>query len=164
MTQIHHITDVSASVGVADRVKFEIADAQNFPGENYDPVDFFDCLYDSSDPVGAARRASTALGEGGSALIVKTTAGNTVRENFNPIGRTFAAAATLGCTSNPLALDGPALGAAASEEAIRDKVQEDSDIFGARPRRLSIASSKRGTECASLTWKVTSRGLATDIT
>ena len=46
-------------------------------------------------------------------------AGNTVEENFNPIGRTFAAASTLCCTSNSLALDGPALGAVASEDAIR---------------------------------------------
>jgi hypothetical protein len=49
-------------------------------------------------------------------------AGNTIQENFNPIGRTFAAASTLCCTSNSLALDGPALGAVASEDAIREKV------------------------------------------
>jgi len=56
------------------------------------------------------------------ALIVEPMAGNTVQENFNPIGRTFAAASTLCCTSNSLALNGPALGAVASEEAIRVKV------------------------------------------
>jgi hypothetical protein len=49
-------------------------------------------------------------------------AGNSVEENFNPIGRTFAGASTLCCTSNSLAQNGPALGAVASESAIRDTV------------------------------------------
>ena len=55
-------------------------------------------------------------------MIVEPMAGNTIEENFNPIGRTFAAASTLCCTSNSLALDGPALGAVASEEAIGEIV------------------------------------------
>ena len=79
---------------------------------------FFDCLHDMGDPLGAAKRASETLGKDGSALIVEPMAGNTIEENFNPIGRTFAAASTLCCTSNSLALDGPALGAVASEDAI----------------------------------------------
>jgi hypothetical protein len=49
-------------------------------------------------------------------------AGNTVEENFNPIGRTFSAASTLCCTSNSLALGGPALGAVASENELKDVV------------------------------------------
>src|SRR5258708_22700679 len=119
---IQHAREAAAAAGVADRVTFEFANAQNFPGENYDLVCFFDCLHDMGDPVGAASRAATALAEGGSALIVEPMAGNTVEENFNPIGRTFAAASTLCCTSNSLALNGPALGAVASEDAIREKV------------------------------------------
>ncbi len=119
---IQHARAAAETAGVADRVTFEVADAQKFPGENYDLVCFFDCLHDMGDPVGAASRAATALAEGGSALIVEPMAGNTVEENFNPIGRTFAAASTLCCTSNSLALNGPALGAVASEEAIREKV------------------------------------------
>jgi SAM-dependent methyltransferase len=119
---IQHARAAAEAAGVADRVTFEVADAQNFPGENYDLVCFFDCLHDMGDPVGAASRAAKALAESGSALIVEPMAGNTVEENFNPIGRTFAAASTLCCTSNSLALNGPALGAVASEEAIRETI------------------------------------------
>src|SRR6266404_10003506 len=119
---IQHARAAAAAAGVADRVTFEVADAQNFPGENYDLVCFFDCLHDMGDPLGAAKRASETLGKDGSALIVEPMAGNTIEENFNPIGRTFAAASTLCCTSNSLALDGPALGAVASEDAIRSAV------------------------------------------
>jgi SAM-dependent methyltransferase len=115
---IQHAREAAEAAGVSDRVTFAVADARAFPGEDYDLICFFDCLHDMGDPLGAAKRASAALGKFGSALIVEPMAGNTVEENFNPIGRTFAAASTLCCTSNSLALDGPALGAVASEEAI----------------------------------------------
>ena len=119
---IRHAREAAAAAGVSDRVTFEVSDAQTFPGEDYDLVCFFDCLHDMGDPVGAISRAAKALADSGSALIVEPMAGNTVQENFNPIGRTFAAASTLCCTSNSLALNGPALGAVAPESAIRDTV------------------------------------------
>ncbi len=117
-TSIQHAREAAQAAEVSDRVTFAVADARAFPGEDYDLISFFDCLHDMGDPLGAAKRASAALGKDGSALIVEPMAGNTVEENFNPIGRTFAAASTLCCTPNSLALDGPALGAVASEDAI----------------------------------------------
>lgn len=110
--------------GVSDRVRFEVANASDFPQVEggYDLIAFFDCLHDMGDPSGAAKRASENLAADGSALIVEPMAGNTVTENFNPIGRTFSAASTLCCTSNSLALGGPALGAVATEEALRNTV------------------------------------------
>ena len=108
--------------GVSDRVTFAVANASEIPNEGYDMVAFFDCLHDMGDPVGACKRASEVLASDGSALIVEPMAGNTVEENFNIIGRTFSGASTLCCTSNSLALNGPALGAVAPESAIRDVV------------------------------------------
>jgi 2-polyprenyl-3-methyl-5-hydroxy-6-metoxy-1,4-benzoquinol methylase len=108
--------------GVSDRVNFEVTTAQTVPDQQYDLVAFFDCLHDMGDPVGAIKRATEVLGPNGSVMIVEPMAGNTVEENFNPIGRTFAGASTLCCTSNSMAQDGPALGAVATEAAIRDTV------------------------------------------
>ena len=119
---IKHAREAAAAAGVSDRVTFDVADALTFPGDDYDLVCFFDCLHDMGNPVGAIRRTAEVMANSGSALIVEPMAGNTVEENFNPIGRTFAAASTLCCTSNSLALNGPALGAVASEDAIRDTV------------------------------------------
>jgi len=109
--------------GVSDRITFEVANARDFPGENYDLITFFDCLHDMGDPVGACKRANAALSADGSALIVEPMAGNTVEENLNPIGRTFSGASTLCCTANAMKLSGTALGAIASDDAIRDTVQ-----------------------------------------
>jgi 2-polyprenyl-3-methyl-5-hydroxy-6-metoxy-1,4-benzoquinol methylase len=108
--------------GVSDRVTFAVANASELPNEQYDMVSFFDCLHDMGDPTGACKRAYEVLNSDGSALIVEPMAGNTVEENFNIIGRTFSGASTLCCTSNSLALNGPALGAVAPESAIREVV------------------------------------------
>ena len=108
--------------GVSDRVTFEVANASDFPDQQYDMIAFFDCLHDMGDPVSACKRAFATLVDDGAVLIVEPMAGNTVEENFNIIGRTFSGASTLCCTSNSMALNGPALGAVASEEAIRETV------------------------------------------
>jgi 2-polyprenyl-3-methyl-5-hydroxy-6-metoxy-1,4-benzoquinol methylase len=110
------------AAGVADRVKFQVAGASDFPDEKYDLIAFFDCLHDMGDPAGAAKRAFETLSEDGSVMIVEPMGGNTVEENFNIIGRTFSAASTLCCTANSMALGGPALGAVATEDALRDTV------------------------------------------
>jgi SAM-dependent methyltransferase len=119
---IRHAREAAAAAGVSDRATFEVSDARAIPDSQFDLICFFDCLHDMGDPVGAIRRAAEVLAKGGRALIVEPMAGNTIEENFNPIGRTFAAASTLCCTSNSLALNGPALGAVASEDAIRETV------------------------------------------
>lgn len=110
------------AAGVADRVKFAVGSADNYPNEGFDLVCFFDCLHDMGDPRGAAKHAFETLGKDGSCLIVEPMAGNTVEENFNIIGRCFSGASTLCCTANSLALGGPALGAVASEDALREVV------------------------------------------
>jgi SAM-dependent methyltransferase len=110
----------AADAGVSDRVTFEVRRARDLPNEQFDLICFFDCLHDMADPVGAMHAASHALAPGGSCMIVEPMAGNSVEENFNIIGRTFSGASTLCCTSNSLAEDGPALGAVATDDALRE--------------------------------------------
>ena len=64
--------------GVADRVKFEVARAKDFPGTGYDLVTFFDCLHDMGDPVGAARHVLSTLAPDGSWMIVEPFANDRV--------------------------------------------------------------------------------------
>jgi len=111
------------AAGVADRVNFEVASANDYAGGGFDLICFFDCLHDMGDPHGAMRHAFESLAPGGSCLIVEPMAGNTTEENFNIIGRTFSGASTLCCTSNSLATGGPALGAVASQDAIEEVVR-----------------------------------------
>jgi len=119
---IHHAREAAEAAGVSDRVTFAVSDARNIPDGKFDLIAFFDCLHDMGDPSGACKRAYEVLADDGSILIVEPMAGNSVEENFNPIGRTFSGASTLCCTANSMKLGGPALGAVAPEEAIRDTV------------------------------------------
>jgi len=119
---IKHAQSVAEKTGLTDRVKFEVASASDFPDEQYDLICFFDCLHDMGDPQSAVKRAFETLKSDGSVLIVEPMAGNSVEENFNPVGRTFSAASTLCCTANAIAQGGTALGAVASEDALKETV------------------------------------------
>jgi SAM-dependent methyltransferase len=110
--------------GVADRVRFEVANAVSFPGTGFDLVAHFDSLHDMADPVGAARRVRQALAPGGTWMLVEPYAGDRLEENLNPVGRLYYAASTLVCVPNSLAGHGPALGAQAGEARLREVVEQ----------------------------------------
>ena len=113
----------AAAAGVADRVRFEVAGASDFPTDVYDLVTTFDCLHDLGDPVGASAHIREALAPDGTWLIVEPFAGDRVEDNLNPVGRAYYAASTLLCT--PCSLDqevGLALGAQAGETRLREVI------------------------------------------
>ncbi|MEU9114613.1 methyltransferase domain-containing protein [Streptomyces sp. NPDC048483] len=111
---------IAAEQGLADRVRFEVAGAQDFPGKNYDLITFFDCLHDTGDPGGALRCAEQALADDGICMIVEPNGSADVQENATPIGRALTAASVAVCLPSALAQHGPqALGNHAGEEAMR---------------------------------------------
>jgi 2-polyprenyl-3-methyl-5-hydroxy-6-metoxy-1,4-benzoquinol methylase len=109
--------------GVADRVKFEIAKAKDYPGSGYDFITFFDCLHDMGDPAGAAAHVRESLKPDGTWMIVEPFANDQVKDNLNPIGRAYYSASTLICTPASLSQEiGLALGAQAGEARMREVV------------------------------------------
>ncbi|HSD09484.1 MAG TPA: class I SAM-dependent methyltransferase [Candidatus Binatia bacterium] len=112
------------AAGVADRVKFEVASAKDYPG-SYDLVAFFDCLHDMGDPVGAAAHVRQSLGRDGTWMLVEPFANDAVEENLNPVGRVFYSASTLICCPASLSQEvGAALGAQAGEKRMREVAQK----------------------------------------
>jgi 2-polyprenyl-3-methyl-5-hydroxy-6-metoxy-1,4-benzoquinol methylase len=109
--------------GVADRTKFEVAKAKDYPGGGYDFVTFFDCLHDMGDPVGAAKHVRSTLSPEGTWMIVEPFANDRLEQNLNPIGRAFYSASTLLCTPASLSQEvGLALGAQAGEARMKNVV------------------------------------------
>jgi SAM-dependent methyltransferase len=109
----------AAEAGVADRTRFEPTDAAEMPDGAFDLITMFDCLHDMGDPAAAARAARRALAPDGTLMVVEPAAGDTVSDNFNPIGRVFYAGSTLICTPASLAQPGAAaLGAQAGPARI----------------------------------------------
>lgn len=111
--------------GVADRVVFEVATAQDFAGEGFDLITFFDAIHDMGDPLGAARHAYEVLNPGGTVMAVEPMAGDTVQENFNPIGRMYSAASVLLCSPHAISEGGVRpLGTIATEAEVRAVFEE----------------------------------------
>ena len=109
--------------GVGDRLRFEVAKAKDFPGEDYDFVTFFDCLHDMGDPKGAASHVHSKLKKDGTWMIVEPFAGDKLEDNLNPVGRVYYGASTLLCTPASLSQEvGLALGAQAGEKRLREVV------------------------------------------
>jgi len=100
--------------------RFEAADATSYNGDPYDLIAFFDCIHDMADPAGAARHARASLALDGSIMAVEPFANDRLEENLNPVGRVYYGASTMVCVPVSLAKKGPALGAQAGEERLRD--------------------------------------------
>jgi 2-polyprenyl-3-methyl-5-hydroxy-6-metoxy-1,4-benzoquinol methylase len=120
---IQRAAEAAGEAGVGDRVRFEVASAQDFPGSGYDLVTVFDALHDMGDPVGAAAHVRQALAPDGTWMIVEPFAEDQVEGNLNPVGRIFYSASTMICTPAARAQSGGmALGAQAGEARLREVV------------------------------------------
>ncbi len=120
---IEHARGAAQAAGLGDRVRFETARAQDFPGEGYDLVAIFDALHDMGDPVGAAAHVRRALKSDGTWLIVEPFANDKLEDNLNPIGRIYYSASTFICTPASRSQEvGACLGAQAGETRLRDVV------------------------------------------
>ena len=109
--------------GMGDRIRFEVAKAKDYPGQDYDFVTFFDCLHDMGDPAGASTHVRSTLKKDGTWMIVEPFAGDKLEDNLNPIGRAFYGASALICTPASLSQEvGLALGAQAGEKRLREVV------------------------------------------
>jgi ubiquinone/menaquinone biosynthesis C-methylase UbiE len=119
---IERARERAQAAGFADRVRFEVASAREFPGR-YDLVLLLDCLHDMGDPEAACRHIRAALDPDGTLLIVDPLAGDRLEDNLTPLGRAYYAASTLNCVPTSLSQPGGlALGAQAGEARLREIV------------------------------------------
>jgi 2-polyprenyl-3-methyl-5-hydroxy-6-metoxy-1,4-benzoquinol methylase len=106
-------------------IRFHVQEAKKLPGK-YDLITMFDCLHDMGDPVGALKSIRGALKPGGSVMIVEPMAGDSLKDNLNPIGRMYYSASTMVCVPTSLAQEkGTALGAQAGEKRLRKLIVEE---------------------------------------
>ena len=96
----------AAEAGVADRVSFEVAPAQTYPGTGYDLVCFFDCLHDMGDPDTAAQHVRSTLADDGTWLLVEPYSNGNLVADSNPVGRVFYSSSVLICLPASLADEG----------------------------------------------------------
>lgn len=113
------------AAALGDRVRFELARADDFPDRRYGLVCFFDVLHDLGDPVAAARRAAATLAPGGRVLLVEPFANDRVEDNLNPVGRLYYGGSTMICCAHALAEGGrQVLGAQAGERRLAEVLRQ----------------------------------------
>jgi 2-polyprenyl-3-methyl-5-hydroxy-6-metoxy-1,4-benzoquinol methylase len=121
---IEHATKHAKEHQVSN-IHFHTQAAKELPGK-YDLITMFDCLHDMGDPVGALKTIRAALKPGGSVMIVEPMAGDSLKDNLNPIGRMYYSASTMVCVPTSLAQEtGRALGAQAGEKRLRKLIMEE---------------------------------------
>ena len=113
----------AVAAGVADRVRFEVADAADITGP-FDLIAFFASWHDTADPVGVARAARRALAHGGAVLLVEPFAFDRLEDNLTPLGRLTYGFSTVICVPGSISDGGPGLGAAAGEARTRQLFTE----------------------------------------
>jgi SAM-dependent methyltransferase len=104
-------------------ISFEVSGATDYPGDDYDLVTFFDCFHDMGNPAGAAKHVlQTLKKKNGTWMLIEPFANDKLEDNLNPIGRAFYSGSTLICVPASLNENGPALGAQAGEQRIKEVV------------------------------------------
>ncbi len=104
-------------------ITFEVARSTDYSDDDYDLVAFFDCFHDMGNPSGAAKHVlQTLKKKNGTWMLVEPFANDKVEDNLNPLGRLFYSVSSIVCVPASLNENGPALGAQAGEERIREIV------------------------------------------
>jgi SAM-dependent methyltransferase len=109
------------AVGVAGRVRFEVADIASGLPERYDVITTFDVIHDAADPHGLLRAIREALAPDGTYVCLDINCSNRLEENFGPLGALFLGFSVMYCMTTSLAAGGVGLGTVGFHE---HKVQE----------------------------------------
>jgi 2-polyprenyl-3-methyl-5-hydroxy-6-metoxy-1,4-benzoquinol methylase len=113
--------ELAREAGVADRVSFEVARADDYAKRGYDLICFFDCLHDMGRPVDAVRHAANAVAKDGTLMLIEPFAGDRVEENINPVGRLYYSASTTMCCAHAISENGThVLGAQAGPKQLEE--------------------------------------------
>jgi SAM-dependent methyltransferase len=110
--------------GVADRVSFQKARANDFPGADYALICYMDAFHDLGDPTLSARHARKALATDGRLMLVEPFASDGLHQDRGPVAAMYYAASTGFCTPNALSQGRVALGAQAGPARLTATLQE----------------------------------------
>lgn len=111
----------AAAAGVADRVRFMAAKAEDLPdGTTFDLVTTFDVIHDMADPLGVLRSIRRALKPTGAYLMMEPNAADTLEHNLTAQGQVFYWASVFYCMTVSLAQGGAGLGTCMGEAKARE--------------------------------------------
>jgi SAM-dependent methyltransferase len=108
----------------ASHVTFATARADEYPGDGYDLICFFDCLHDMGDPVAALKHAAKRLAPDGTVMLVEPYAPDRM-EGESTVARLYYAGSTTLCCAHAISEGGKmVLGAQAGEARLADVLRK----------------------------------------
>ncbi|MGH7916000.1 MAG: methyltransferase domain-containing protein [Candidatus Binataceae bacterium] len=107
------------NAGVADRVRFELANGRELPG-TFDFISTFDVVHDAVDPLGLMSTIRRALKPNGTYLIQEINTSADLRDNLKPMGKMLYSVSTLYCMTTSLAHGGAGIGSLMGEAKARE--------------------------------------------
>jgi SAM-dependent methyltransferase len=111
----------ATAAGFTSQVDFAVARADDYPGQRYGLICFFDTLHDLGDPVAAARHAAEVLAPGGTVLLVEPFAHDRLEDNLSPVAQLYYAASTSICCAHAISEGGTlVLGAQAGQARLAE--------------------------------------------
>ena len=126
-------------LGITNAI-FEIANAKEFPGADYDLICVFDALHDMGDPVGASRHVKEALKADGTFMVVEPIAENDLKDNLTTLAGIYYGFSTTVCLPASRSQEvGLCLGAQAGERRLTEVLTAAG--FSSVRRTMSTASN-----------------------
>ncbi|HKP18052.1 MAG TPA: class I SAM-dependent methyltransferase [Gaiellaceae bacterium] len=119
--QLSRAVDNAARAGLAERVRFELADAGKGLPEQYDLITTFDVIHDAVDPAGLVHAIRQGLTEKGHYLMLEVNCADRHEDNVGPLAAMFYGFSVFYCLTTSLAGGGAGLGTCGMPEA---KVRE----------------------------------------
>lgn len=111
---------VAADKGLAERCRFEVFNARDFPDRQYDLVAIFNCLHDVGRYDEAARHIHEVLKPDGFLFMMEPMGGHTVADNFNLVGRLMSGSSVMCCTPQGVADGGDGLGTVVTDARLTE--------------------------------------------
>ena len=98
------------AAGVAERVRFEVADGANGLPRRFDVISIFDVVHDAVDPSALLRGIRRSLADDGRYLMLEINCADDPADNQGPIATLMYGFSVLYCMTTSLAHGGAGLG------------------------------------------------------
>ena len=120
--QVQRAREAAVAAGVADRVRFEVADGSRGLPERFDVISTFDVVHDAIDPAGLVAGIRRSLADGGSYLWLEINCADDPADNTGPVAAVMYGFSVLYCMTTSLAQGGAGLGTCGCPPAVVDEL------------------------------------------
>jgi SAM-dependent methyltransferase len=120
--QVERARAAAEAAGIADRVRFEVADASHGVPGRWDVISTLDVVHDSVDPAALLAGIRRALAGDGTYLMLEVNCADDHADNHGPLATVLYGFSLLYCMTTSLAHGGAGLGTCGCPPAVVDRL------------------------------------------